>query len=313
MNAPPGEFSERFQESVGRPFLCSTRLSLVSNFKIGGPADYYFCAASLKELEDAVLCAQREKVRYYIIGGGYNVLFDDKGYRGLIIKNEAKSLRMSEDDTVKAASGTGLDDFLEFCVKHGIEGYEFLAGIPGSIGGAVFGNAGAFGESIGDFLEQAVLLSGNQGQIEVTGESLGFGYRHSRLKIRHDLLINARFSVKYGDRAVIKERIRKNLEWRRNRHPWETACAGSYFKNPCPPGGEVKAAAFYLDQVGAKGFRIGGAEVSEAHANFILNAGEATAEDVLAVAREMKRRVRDTFGIELEEEVIYLSQDAAIS
>lgn len=313
MNASHDEFSQRFQESVGRPFRCSARLSLVSNFKIGGPADYYFCASSLKELKDAVLCARREKVRYYMIGGGYNVLFDDKGYRGLIIKNEAKSLRMREDGTINAASGTKLDDFLEFCVKHGIEGFEFLAGIPGSIGGAVYGNAGAFGESIGEHLSQAVLLSENQGQIQLSGEKLGFGYRHSCLKIRHDLLMSARFSVKYGERTVIQERIRKNLEWRRKRHPWEVACAGSYFKNPCPPGGTVKAAAFYLDQVGAKGFRIGGAEVSEAHANFILNAGGATAEDVLAVAREMKRRVRDAFGIELEEEVIYLPQDGAIS
>jgi len=240
------------------------------------------------------------------------MLFDDEGYRGLIIKNEARFLRRTEEGELEASSGSGLDDLLDFCVESGIGGYEFLAGIPGSIGGAVFGNAGAFGESIGEYLTQAVLMSSKEGVTRVEAEEMGFGYRHSRLKVLHDLLLEIRLKVIPDEISVIKERIRKNLEWRRGRHPRDVACAGSYFKNPSPAGGEKKAAADYLGQVGAKGYSVGRARVSEAHANFILNAGGATAKDVLALAAEMKKRVRESYGIVLEEEVIYLPEDGAM-
>jgi UDP-N-acetylmuramate dehydrogenase len=313
MTRPLEEFSRRFADEVGRPLRRSIPLSRFSNFRIGGPADYFFRAETLGELGNAVRSAREEKVGYYVIGGGYNVLFDDRGYRGLIIKNQAKGLDLSDRGTVAADSGSNLGDFLDFCVNHGVAGYEFLAGIPGTIGGAVFGNAGAFGESIGEAVDGAVLLNGAGDRITVDKQDLEFGYRHSRLKVRHDLLLSVRFVAQAGDPVSIKARLQKNLDWRRSRHPWNVACAGSYFKNPCPQGGQKKAAAFYLDQAGAKGFRVGGAEVSGTHANFILNTAGATAKNVLDVAAELKRRVWEQFGIRLEEEVIYLPEDAAMA
>lgn len=308
----PDEFSRRFSDEVGRSPRKSVRLSDLSNFLIGGTADYFFQAETSAELENAVRVARKNRIRHYVIGGGYNILFDDRGYRGLIIKNRAKGMALSGKEEVEAASGSNLDEFLDFCLKHSVGGYEFLAGIPGTIGGAVYGNAGAFGESIGNAVREGDLLTGAGERITQSGLDLGFGYRHSGLKIRHDLLIAVRFKAAVGDPKSIKALIQKNLDWRRNRHPWNVACAGSFFKNPSPPGGQKEAAAFYLEEVGAKGLRDGGAAVSKAHANFILNTGGATAENVLKLASELKRRVREQYGIRLEEEVIYLPEDASM-
>ena len=312
MKKPLEEFARRFADEVSRPLQRSVPLSRFSNFRIGGPADYFFPAETLDELGNAVRTARGARVPFYVIGGGYNVLFDDRGYRGLIIKNQAKFIGLSGRGVMTASSGSCLDYFLDFCVSQSVSGFEFLAGIPGTIGGAVFGNAGAFGESIGESVKEALLLNGAGDRITVGRQDLEFGYRHSRLKVRHDILLSVRFETEPGDPLKIKASIQKNLDWRKNRHPWDVACAGSYFKNPCPPGGNKRAAAFYLDQVGAKGFRLGGAEVSGIHANFILNTSGATAKNVLDVAAELKRRVWEQFGIRLEEEVIYLSEDSAM-
>jgi UDP-N-acetylmuramate dehydrogenase len=312
MESPSEDFSRRFAKDVGRPIRKRVLLSRFSNFNIGGPADYFFQADTLEELVNALRISRREKIRSYVIGGGYNMLFDDRGYRGLIIKNKTKQLDFSGSGLVETSSGTALEDFLAFCVKFSVGGFEFLAGIPGTVGGAIFGNAGAFGESIGDRLVEADLLNGEGQRICVRREDMGFGYRHSRLKARHDVLLQLRLEATPGSSSEIEARIEKNLEWRRMRHPRDVACAGSYFKNPCPPGGQKKAAAYYLERVGAKGMCKGGAEVSLNHANFILNTGGARASEVLDLASELKKRVWERFGIRLEEEVIFLPEDGAM-
>ncbi len=284
-------------------------LSDYSRFKIGGTADFFFEAYSSAELVKAVRAARQYPLPYYVIGAGCNLLFDDEGFRGLIIKNGAKGLSVDRDKgEIEALSGTSLEEMIQFCLEEGMSGLEALAGIPGTIGGAVFSNAGAFGDCIGNFLKEADLLDEKGEEKRVDKEYFTFDYRYSSLRRKHDLLLKAVFALKSGERERIKQRVDEILDERYKRHPpEETAYAGSYFKNPVLPDGEKVVAAALLDEVGAKDLRIGGAAVYERHANFILNQGGATAKDILSLAQELKRRVKEKYDIELEEEVIFFS------
>ena len=306
--APEKDFSSHFLKALGRPLQESVSLSEYSNFRIGGRADYFFEAKTLEELVRTVDISRKSFVPYYVIGAGCNLLFDDEGFRGIIIKNTAKGISLrDEKGEVEVLSGTLLDELVEFCMERGLTGFEFLAGIPGTVGGAVFSNAGAFGKSVGDFLAEALLLDVEGKKIRVSRDYFAFDYRDSLLKKKHHLLLQAAFILKVGEKEMIKETIAENLKSREEKHPPQnTAYAGSYFKNPAFPDGKKVAAAYLLDQVGAKALKVGGAAVYSSHSNFILNQENASSEDVLALARELKSRVKEKFGIELEEEVIYL-------
>ena len=288
--------------------LTSVPLHDYSNFKIGGTADFFFEAASNKELVDAVICVREASVPYYIIGGGYNLLFDDIGFRGLIIKNGVKGIQKKEGiPELEAFAGAPLEDLLRFCVEQGLGGLEFAAGIPGTLGGAVFGNAGAFEQSIGDFLKEALLLDAKGRQVQVGRDYFEFKYRHSFLKEKHDVLLSAVFELREEEGKTIKALIDGNLEKREKKHPpHDLPCAGSYFKNPVLSSGERVPAAYFLEKIGAKKLKVGGAAVYSGHSNFIVNQENASAQDVVQLAQELKRRVKETFDVELEEEVIFL-------
>ena len=301
------DFSERFAECVGRPLEHFVPLDEFANFRIGGRADYFFTADSLEEIVLAVRLAKEFFIPYYIIGGGYNLLFDDEGFRGLIIKNNAQGIKQRGRVKIEALSGTDLSELVAFCVDKGLQGFEFLAGIPGTVGGAVFGNAGAFDQSIGDFLEKALVLNEKCEQIEVDRDYFSFAYRQSFLRTSREFLLKVIFEFEEGDKEKIEVSIDGILAERKKKHPsYDVACAGSYFKNPVLPDGKRIAAAYLLDQVGAKEVTVGGAAVFENHANFIINRKDATAQNILDLAQELKRRVREKFGVELEEEVIFL-------
>ena len=306
--APEKDFSSLFLKALGRPLQKSVSLSEYSNFRIGGQADYFFEAKTLEELVRAVNISRKYFVRYYVIGGGCNLLFDDEGFRGIIIKNTAKGISLRDERReVEALSGTRLDELVEFCMERSLTGFEFLAGIPGTVGGAVFSNAGAFGRCVGDFLREALLLDVKGKKISVSRDYFAFDYRDSFLKKKQHLLLQAAFALKPGKKEMIKETIAENLRSREERHPPQnTSYAGSYFKNPAFPDGKKVAAAYFLDQVGAKTLKIGGAAVYSLHSNFIVNQENASSGDVRALARELKNRVKERFGIDLEEEVIYL-------
>lgn len=305
------DFPAFFLDSVGRALQQDVPLRDYSRFRIGGTADFFFDAFSSVELLASVRTAREFTLPYYVIGAGCNLLFDDQGFRGLIIRNRTKGLTVDkEKGEIEALSGTPLEDMIHLCLEEGLSGLEALAGIPGTIGGAVSSNAGAFGGCIGDCLKEAFLLDEKGEEIGVEKKYFAFGYRYSSLKIKHDLLLKAVFALRMGEMRKIKERIDEILEKRNKRHPSEdTAYAGSYFKNPVLPDGEKVVAAFLLDDVGAKDIKVGGAAVYEGHANFILNQGEATAKNILSLAQELKRRVKEKHNIELEEEVIFLPAD----
>jgi UDP-N-acetylmuramate dehydrogenase len=308
----PQEFRELFLETFSRPLLEKARLAEVSSFRIGGPADLLFEARTEADLRRAAALAVREKFPYYVIGGGFNILFDDEGYRGLIIRNKADALTYDEG-RISVSSGTGLSLLLQDALARGLVGLEFLAGIPGTVGGALFSNAGAFGRGIGDVLEEAVLLEPGGGEKKLLRGDFGFGYRRSSLQRDHAVVIRAVLAVSPGDFKASEGQIKDYLEKRRAKHPpWGTACAGSFFKNPCSPEGERIPAGRLLEQAGAQGMTAGGAAVYEKHCNFIINTGNARARDVLLLARRLKERVFATSGIRLEEEVIYLPATASM-
>ncbi len=300
-------FPRIFEKALGRPVESSVSLREHSNFRIGGEADFFFTPRSAFELQTSLKIARTERLPFYVIGAGTNILFDDQGFRGLIIKSEVRGIEIGREGKVEVYSGTSLAELVELAQAEGLTGLEFAAGIPGTVGGAIFGNAGAFGRCIGDVLEGAVLVGDEGLEIGVDRAYFEFAYRHSSLKKKHLTLLKATLHLGRGDRERIRAEVEENLERRRSRHPpIKTAYAGSYFKNPVLANGVRTSAGFLLEKVGAKEMRVGQAAVYPGHANFIVNLGQAKASDVLELARQLKERVKAEFGVELEEEVIYL-------
>lgn len=304
-------FREAFRERLGIPPSENVPLSAMSSFGIGGPADFFFEARTEEDLKKALAAAFKEKVPCYVIGGGTNILFDDAGYRGLIVRNRLEGV-VREEGRLRVLAGTQLTAVVSEALGAGLAGLEFLAGIPGTLGGAVSGNAGAFGAAIGDRVAWAALLSPGGVRTTVGRESLAFGYRTSALRQKPVVVLDAVLLCSPGDRKASEAKVRDILERRKSKQPpWGTPSAGSYFKNPCSATGVKTAAGYLLEQAGAKGLAVGDAAVYEGHCNFIVNRGNATSADVLRLAGEMKDRVFRTFGIRLEEEVIHLEAGAS--
>ncbi|MBC7363244.1 MAG: UDP-N-acetylmuramate dehydrogenase [Candidatus Aminicenantes bacterium] len=308
------DFLQQFELEVGVSLQQGVSLATYSNFRVGGPADYFFEATTPIQLKVAVSLARRMRVPYYLIGGGYNILFDDKGYRGLIIKNSISGMNLSlEEGYLEIFSGTRLGQLVSLAAKKGLAGLEFLAGIPGTVGGAIFGNAGAFGQSIGDLVKQVEVMDLDGQEMRLDRGALNFGYRSSSLKNRHLIVLKATLEIKPGSTAEIKKKVDSFLEKRAAKHPPAgTPCAGSYFKNPVLPDGQRIPAGYLLEKVGAKGLRVGQAGIFPGHCNFIVNLGQATAQEIRSLAAELKDRVRRQFNIELEEEVIFIPADASM-
>jgi UDP-N-acetylmuramate dehydrogenase len=306
--------ARRFRQAVGRPLRTSISLREHSTFRIGGRADYFFCARTLPELRESLRFARDRAISHYLIGAGTNLLFDDDGYRGLIIKNEVRGIDRAAGGTrVRVLAGSSLADLVDFSREEGLEGLEFAAGIPGTVGGAVFGNAGAWGSAVGQRLVEGLLLDESGADLRLASHGFEFGYRQSVLKRRHLIMLEAVFELRPGDKRAIQERIDENLAKRRAPCPTKKmAYCGSFFKNPVLLDGTKLAAGRLLEKVGAKELTCGGAAVYAGHANFIINLGKATAADVSGLARELKARVEREFGIVLEEEVIRLPTTASM-
>lgn len=304
----PDSFPAAFEARVGRPLRLKADLSAYSSFRIGGPADFLFEAGTEPELRSAVAAAREAGQRWYVIGCGTNMLFDDAGFRGLIVRNRLGGvLAGGSPGEIRAAAGAEIGAVVRFACDRGLEGLEFMAGIPGTVGGAVRGNAGAFGRAIGEAVREVVLLDALGAETAIPAAVMEFGYRRSILGRRPSVILSCALSLREGGGEKVRAAVADILDKRRQRHPprW-TACAGSYFKNPLLPDGTRCAAGRLLDQAGARGLRVGDAAVYEGHCNFLINAGRATASDVLRLAGEMKDLVARKFGIHLEEEVIYL-------
>ena len=308
MKAPSVSPPLLFRRALGRPLKKRVSLRRYSSFRVGGRADHFFVARTSRELKSCLEFVHAHSYPYYVVGSGTNMLFADEGYRGLILKNELRGIEGKRGpERVEVLAGTPLADLVSFALEEGWTGLEFAAGIPGTVGGAVFGNAGAWGEAIGQRLLDAVLLDGRGREVRVGDDDLEFGYRHSLLKRKHLTILRVALGLRTGDLGRIKAKMEESLAKRKAPCPSpKMAYAGSFFKNPVLPDGTKVAAGRLLEKVGAKELRKGRAAVYPGHANFILNLGGATAADIRGLARTMKMRVKKEFGITLEEEIIYL-------
>ncbi len=298
-------------ENISNIFEKNIPLAKYTTFRIGGPADVFVRARSLKSLREALCYAAEMKLPVLVIGGGSNLLINDRGIRGMVVKNELKGIR-KQGNLVTIKSGEKVSKLVDFARQSGLAGLEFMAGIPGSVGGAVFGNAGAYGRAIGDLIKSAVLLKNDgSGIIEATTDFFNFTYRRSRLRDTRDVLVSITLELDPGDPLEIGKEIDRIIAERASKHPDESwGCAGSYFKNidPPHPGERRIPAGMLLEKVGAKCMKEGEAMVFPKHANFLTNPGNATCEEIRKLADTLKKLVKEEFSIELEEEVIYVSE-----
>jgi UDP-N-acetylmuramate dehydrogenase len=305
---------------AGLSLLEDVPLAAYTRFQIGGPARVLADAANEDALIEVLGAIAERGEPCAIIGGGTNLVAGDRGYPGVVVRYTKAALEFA-GDTVTAAAGAVLQDLVDASIASGLRGLETMAGIPGWVGGAVYGNAGAYGHSIQErvvsvrFLEKGCVR-------EVSNAECEFAYRESRFKRRKDWVI---LSVTLGLESADAEELRATangiLKIRNEKYPPKMRCAGSIFKNLLwhglpeavrgliPPAvvreGKVPS-AYFLEQAGAKGLRRGGVRVADYHANLIYNEGGGTAQEVGELISELKQRVRDRFGLELEEEVQFL-------
>jgi UDP-N-acetylmuramate dehydrogenase len=280
-----------------------------TTMKVGGPAELYVEADTTRKLVEAAVAAREAGVPYFILSGGSNLVIDDAGLSGLVIRYTASSV-VAGDLTLGCEGGLELWALVQEAGNRGWGGLESLAGIPGSVGGAVFGNAGAFGHSIGDILESGIILTPSNALETVGNDYFQFRYRHSHLKASGDILLSVKLRFRPDDKERLWAKMREILALRAEKHPpHDWPCAGSFFKNiekPDEPYGKL-AAGILLDKVGAKNLRIGQAGVYFKHANIIVNHGGARFADIRRLANLMRQKVKDEFGITLEEEIRYVS------
>ncbi|MDH3891107.1 MAG: UDP-N-acetylmuramate dehydrogenase [candidate division Zixibacteria bacterium] len=285
-------------------------LAEFTTFGTGGPARLFLEAKSIEAMTQAVAAANRLKLDYLVIGGGSNLLVADSGYDGLVIRAGIGGLKLLKETEIVCGAGEDLMSLVDFAAGHSLSGLEFAAGIWGSVGGAVFGNAGAYGGDISQVLAEATLVD-TKGQVKTVGsEYLRFGYRDSRLKSTQEIVVEARFRLQKSDEKQIRDKVNSILKEREAKFPPTDRCAGCIFKN-IPDAdsehGKIPAGRL-LEEVGAKSMSVGDARVSERHANIIVNSGKATSKDIRRLADKLKEKVFEKYGIMLQEEVIQVGQ-----
>jgi UDP-N-acetylmuramate dehydrogenase len=299
------EVFDNLFELLGHDLKRNETLAPYTTFDIGGEAEFFCEARSPEGLIRAIQAAKEACIPVFVLGGGSNVLVSDSGFKGLVIRNRCDQI-FSNDEKVACQSGAWLGDLVGLCCESSLSGMEFAAGIPGTVGGAVYGNAGALGKAVGDLLTEAVILTPAGSVERVERGYFEFAYRESKLKKTGDIMLSATFELNQGKREKIEGELKRNLEERRKKLPREEKSAGCFFRNVVDNGRKVSA-GFLLEQIGAKKMRQGDAAVFEKHANILINSGKAKAEDVRRLADRLKRRVKKEFDIDLEEEVVYLS------
>lgn len=276
------------------------------SFRVGGCADYYVNCIDRKELSGLLSFLTEEGVPHMLIGNGSNLLFRDSGYRGVIIHLEGEFQDCEvQGDTVIAGSGKLLSSVSSLAAKSGLAGMEFASGIPGSIGGAIYMNAGAYGGEMKDIVTRVWLMSPDGKEETVrTGAEMGFAYRNSCLQRTGEIVTKVELKLQPEDAETIQARIAELAEKRVQKQPVNFPSAGSTFKRPA----EGYAAAL-IQESGLKGVSVGGAEVSEKHSGFIINKGGATATDVLQLMELVEKKVYEDSGIQLEPEVRIIGEE----
>ncbi|MFJ5622205.1 UDP-N-acetylmuramate dehydrogenase [Peribacillus loiseleuriae] len=271
-----------------------------TTMKVGGPADIFIEPSSLENLEKTMEIIKENNIEWRAIGRGSNLLVSDQGIKGAVIKlgKGLDSLKIEGTD-ITVGAGFSLVSLSVQISRKGLSGLEFASGIPGSVGGAVYMNAGAHGSDISKVLKKAYILFADGTLQWLSAEEMEFSYRTSTLqKKRPGIVLAAVFQLKTGNREEIVAAMQNNKNYRKETQPYDKPCAGSIFRNPLP-----QYAGQLVQDAGLKGHVIGGAKISEMHGNFIVNTGEGSAEDVLALIQHVKNTVYEIFGVKLETEV----------
>ena len=296
---------EKFWNLLGKDrVLVDEPMKRHTTFRIGGPADFFLLPSTVDEVRGILEICREEELPYFILGNGSNLLVSDKGYRGVIIQLYRNFSNISvEGNEICASSGALLSQIAAAARNASLTGFEFAGGIPGTLGGAVFMNAGAYGGELKDVLKEAVVMT-EQGEIlTLPVEKMDMGYRTSRIKKAGYLVLEARLVLEQGDMDKIRDITKDLTEKRVSKQPLEYPSAGSTFKRP-----EGYFAGKLIMDAGLRGYQVGDAQVSEKHCGFVINKGNATAADVLTLIENVREKVQEQFGVTLEPEVKFLGE-----
>ncbi|MFH1824718.1 MAG: UDP-N-acetylmuramate dehydrogenase [Candidatus Firestonebacteria bacterium] len=278
-------------------------LSKYTSFGLGGVADVFMDCENLKDLKKILHMAERERLGVFILGAGTNLLVKDKGIRGLVVrlKGEFEKIKVS-GNTLICGAGVRLNKVLNISLREGLNGLEFLAGIPGTVGGAVFMNAGIKEKEIKDVLNNVTVIDEKGHSRRIKRENIKFGYRESEFKFNNLIIIYVKFKLKKDKKDDVKNRIKIFLNKRKELQPLKGSSAGCVFKNP-----EGDGAGRIIQECKLKGVRIGKVRVSQKHANFLINEGNSS-KDVIRLINKIKKVVKEKKGIKLEEEIIIVGE-----
>lgn len=287
-----------------RQILESEPMSRHTTFGIGGPADCFLLPRSKKELCDICRISSEEGYPLFIIGGGANLLVRDRGIRGVVLSTELMNQLVCDGQSIITDSGNPTGKVARFALACGLAGMEFASGIPGSVGGAAYMNAGAYGGEMSKIVASATTCD-PKGQIRIYNQDeIGYAYRHSLFMQTHEIIISLALHLYPDSQEEIRKRMEDLQNRRRSKQPLEYRSAGSTFKRP--PGHFVGA---MIEELGLKGFSVGDAQVSEKHAGFLINRGHATCRDMISLMQEVQQRVRDKYGVSIEPEVQIVGEE----
>lgn len=289
----------------------SALLSDYTTFRLGGQCQALLKCQTPEELTTVVKLLINHHKKFILIGGGSNLVVSDQGVDCYVIRYLSDSPIVERNKTTLTVSGsTVLDDLVIYAAEHGLQGINYCSGIPGTVGGAVVGNAGAFGKQVGDIVKSVTLID-KTGQIKtVTSDKLGFAYRHSHLKETSDIVISVQLNMSSGSTDELQKERHDILAIRKEKHPdlKQYPCAGSFFRNiePTSKAGKRQAAGWFLEEAGGKTLQEGGAKIFSKHANIIIKSENCTAEDVLNLSQKMQDVVKNKFDLELVREVRFV-------
>jgi len=282
-----------------------------TTFKVGGPADWLVLAQRAGEVKAAVRAARASRLPITMLGGGSNVLVSDAGVRGVVLRLHGGDVTAVGDRTVRADAGLTINGLVRWTLNRGIAGLEAWAGTPGTVGGAIHGNAHFKGRLIAELVESVEIIDEAGHDLRIAAADMEFGYDRSRLQRSREFVLSVDFRVGRGEPAALRAIARESLAYRKRTQPLEAASAGCIFQNPDPafdrvPAGIPASAGALVDRAGLKGSREGGARVSPTHGNFIVNDGAASAGDIRQLIERCREQVRAQFGVELRDEIVYL-------
>ncbi len=284
-------------------FKTNEPMSSHTSFKIGGAAEYFVEPSSAEELVSVIAVAKENNIPLTVIGNGSNLLVSDGGIKGIVLSTlKMNEIKLIDETHIFAAAGASLTAVCLFAKKHSLAGLEFAYGIPGSVGGALYMNAGAYGGEMSQVVESAESVADGK-NVKRNNDELNLSYRHSVYSGSDEIITGVTFALSKGDIAEIGDRMETLMNKRKTSQPLDYPSAGSTFKRP-----EGYFAAALIDECGLKGLSVGGAEVSRKHAGFVINRENATSDDVLALIEKIKAEVKEQKGVTLETEVIYIER-----